>query len=368
MEQLENHQQMVDACQIPEDVYKNMTTEELSQTILAYPLNADMFAYDTCEIGFDTVKEHFNGLQEFCERTDSVSYLIDLYSTQEVVLQSDLDEETVQAFQSDNSIAVTENGKEACKKIFNTLTLSLFLAQDTFVEKMTPVDEHNLANVIYEKNAVILQDLGESTSEITSPLRAAASPCKFVGFDSNYNGKVAVGTTVVQTPKGGSMTGYTMNAMEVWLYSDGQNRLRQLSDLSSSAKASLNTQYYNIYGIRPVSGYGPTVKYNCHSYAWYRQANCNYWINEFSTYGYTSVGKLDVNVGGKMVYYGSYNGTYTNITHSAVITDITYYPRSKVTFDVKSKWGMCGLYEHSWDNCPYFYINKNGCDLKYYNG
>lgn len=151
MEQLENHQQMVDACQIPEDVYKNMTTEELSQTILAYPLNADMFAYDTCEIGFDTVKEHFNGLQEFCERTDSVSYLIDLYSTQEVVLQSDLDEETVQAFQSDNSIAVTENGKEACKKIFNTLTLSLFLAQDTFVEKMTPVDEHNLANVIYEK-------------------------------------------------------------------------------------------------------------------------------------------------------------------------------------------------------------------------
>lgn len=88
---------------------------------------------------------------EFCERTDSVSYLIDLYSTQEVVLQSDLDEETVQAFQSDNSIAVTENGKEACKKIFNTLTLSLFLAQDTFVEKMTPVVEHNLANVIYEK-------------------------------------------------------------------------------------------------------------------------------------------------------------------------------------------------------------------------
>ena len=35
---LRNHQQMVDACQIPEDVISKMTTSELNETIIAYPL------------------------------------------------------------------------------------------------------------------------------------------------------------------------------------------------------------------------------------------------------------------------------------------------------------------------------------------
>lgn len=93
-----------------------------------------------------------------------------------------------------------------------------------------------------------------------------------------------------------------------------------------------------------------------------------FYENTYLTDGsYTEKGKLNVAVGGKMVYYDTNTSTYGNITHSAIITSITDYPKSKRTFEVKSKWGMCGLYQHSWDNCPYYYINKFGCDLKYFN-
>jgi len=68
------------------------------KTILAYPLNADMFAYDNFEIGFNIVKEHFDALQELCNRTDSTTFLIDLYSKQELVKKSDLDETTYNWF------------------------------------------------------------------------------------------------------------------------------------------------------------------------------------------------------------------------------------------------------------------------------
>ena len=76
---LENHQDKVDACQIPEDILSSMSTEELVQTVIAYPLNIDMFAYDNTTTGFEVVASHFNGLQELQSRSDSVSELIDLY-------------------------------------------------------------------------------------------------------------------------------------------------------------------------------------------------------------------------------------------------------------------------------------------------
>ena len=235
----ENHQQMVDACQIPDDVYQNMTTEELAQTILAYPLNADMFAYESFEMGFSVVKEHFDGLQDFCDRTDNVSYLIDLYSRQELVQRSNLDEATLQAFESDNPIITTDIGKKACKQIFNNLTLSLFLSQDEFLEKMTLLDELNLNNIIYDRNAIMNEALEESESETGGPPRGA-TPCEFVRLPKPSEGGHInqTGSTTVQTPKGGSMTGYIFDAREVWSYSDGIDRIRELSDLSSGAKAA----------------------------------------------------------------------------------------------------------------------------------
>jgi len=366
---LKNHQEMVDACQIPDEVYQKMGTNELAQSIIAYPLNADMFAYNSYEIGYSIVKEHFGALEEFSKRADSASCLINLYSQQELVNVSTLDDATLRAFNSEDAIATTGKGQKTSRQILNILVLDLLLSQDDFTEKMTLEDQNHLTDIV-ESRIVTINQMQEL--EIAGMTRNG-SPSYFVNIfigyiDSiYYSGKIAVDSTLIKTPKKGSMTGYTMEALEVWHYTDGNDRVRQLPDLSSAAKTSLNTQYYNIYGINPISGSGPTVKYNCHSYAWYKQTNCNYWVNTPNTNGYTLVDKLTVNIGGKMVYYASNDGSYTNLTHSAVITDIEYHPRSRVSFTVKSKWGMCGLYEHLWYNCPYYYHDANGNHNQYPN-
>lgn len=370
---LKNHQEMVNACQIPYEVYHNMDTETLAQSIIAYPLNADMFAYDSFELGYTVVKEHFGALEELSNRPDGASCLIDLYSKQKLVNFEELDNETRKSFESDNGIVTTELGQKACRQIIRTLSIELLLSQNDFFNQMTVEDQNNLTRII---DSHIADTCQMQESEMLGSIRSG-SPSYFIeiffGYigTNYYDGKIATGSTSIRTPKNGLMTGYTMEALEVWRYTDGYDYIRQLSDLSSSAKTSLNTEFYNIYSLNPISS--PSVKYNCHSYAWYKQTNCNYWVATPNTTGYTLVDKLTVNVGGKMVYYGSNDGSYTTLTHSAVITDIEYYPRSKVSFTVKSKWGMCGLYEHLWYNCPYYYHDALGNsnpfpnDIKLYN-
>ena len=362
-----DHQKMVDACQILETVYQNMTTEELSQTILAYPLNADMFAYNSSKMGFSIVKEHFDGLQEFCDRTDSASYLIDLYSKQELVMESDLDEATLQAFESNDSIATTEIGKKACRQIFNTMAISLLLTQDEFTEKMTPLDKLNLANIIYDRSAIVSQELKESESEINDPTRAGTPVSYFCYYGLSY-----VSSSTVKTPKGGSMGGCIYNALEVWLYSDGSLDIRELPDLSNDATTAFNTENFNIYGLNPITGSGPTVKYNCHSYAWYKQTAPEYWINKFSTYGYTLKTLQSVSDGGIAVYHSNTESSSVPM-HSAIITYKFVLQNTVIDLILTSKWGSSGLYLHTLANCPYYYIfyipmvGPQPCYMKYYN-
>ena len=45
----------VDACQLSNDAIENMSTEELLQTVLAYPFMIDLYAFDTYRAGFEHV-------------------------------------------------------------------------------------------------------------------------------------------------------------------------------------------------------------------------------------------------------------------------------------------------------------------------
>lgn len=65
-----NHQSMVDACQIPEDVLYGMSTEQLVETVMAYPLLGDVINCESKKNGYEVIKEHFNGLKELSKRDD----------------------------------------------------------------------------------------------------------------------------------------------------------------------------------------------------------------------------------------------------------------------------------------------------------
>lgn len=52
-------QEMVDVCQIPEDILGSMTTEALIETVVNYTLFINVFAYDNNKTGLEHVKGYF---------------------------------------------------------------------------------------------------------------------------------------------------------------------------------------------------------------------------------------------------------------------------------------------------------------------
>jgi hypothetical protein len=76
-----SHDEMLQACQIPESILKDMSTAGLVETVLNYPLLGDYTAYNNMQYGFDMVVSHFNGLRELFNRKDAGTELLARYRT-----------------------------------------------------------------------------------------------------------------------------------------------------------------------------------------------------------------------------------------------------------------------------------------------
>jgi len=70
---------MVNSCQIPEIVLSSLTTEELFNLCLSYPLIKYIFAFDNLNSGFDKFFGDFNGIREFYKKKDCFIYLLNQY-------------------------------------------------------------------------------------------------------------------------------------------------------------------------------------------------------------------------------------------------------------------------------------------------
>ncbi|RCX18579.1 hypothetical protein DFP94_106113 [Fontibacillus phaseoli] len=136
----------------------------------------------------------------------------------------------------------------------------------------------------------------------------------------------------VKTPKGTSVETY-----KGLTWSD--------HGLTASEASALQTQMVAAYPNTTVlSSQSPS--YNCHSYAWYSQSSSNaHWMNSASSYrtdgSYTSG---IARVGSKIDYgAGDHSGIVTFIGQGGTGQDI----------DVKSKWGIYGVFSHNFADCPY---------------
>ncbi|WP_326906524.1 hypothetical protein [Sedimentibacter sp. MB31-C6] len=69
---LKSLQEKIKACQIPDDILLNMTTEALVETVIHYPLFINAFAHDTPQMGLREVKKYCNGLQELYTRDAAI--------------------------------------------------------------------------------------------------------------------------------------------------------------------------------------------------------------------------------------------------------------------------------------------------------
>jgi hypothetical protein len=117
-------------------------------------------------------------------------------------------------------------------------------------------------------------------------------------------------------------------------------------DLSAAERLGFKLRFLLAYnGISYLSQ--ATWEYNCHHYAWFKTENypgVNFWVNDPSEnwYDLSFVQVASETFDGKVTYYS----TSGAVTHSAVTTS--------TTGRYKSKWGQACLFEHDWDECPYY--------------
>jgi hypothetical protein len=77
----QTHDEMLKACQIPEDIINNLKTKDLIETIFNYPLLAEVVTYNSLQKGMDKVTYNFNGFKTLFERKDALQELLYKYET-----------------------------------------------------------------------------------------------------------------------------------------------------------------------------------------------------------------------------------------------------------------------------------------------
>lgn len=77
---LANHEEMVNACQIPESILMSMSTIDLAKTCMSYPLFFEYTDFNDDSTAISTIIESFNGLRELNKRKDGTIALMNIYS------------------------------------------------------------------------------------------------------------------------------------------------------------------------------------------------------------------------------------------------------------------------------------------------
>ncbi|MDR0573444.1 MAG: hypothetical protein LBG96_05350 [Tannerella sp.] len=74
-----SNEEMVNACQIPEKILSALSTEDLMELCLQYPLIYDVFAFENLNHGLDKLFGDFNGIRELYRRPDISNSLTNRY-------------------------------------------------------------------------------------------------------------------------------------------------------------------------------------------------------------------------------------------------------------------------------------------------
>ena len=318
------------ACQIPEEILKNLTTDELIESVLNYPFLMDIYAYDSYQKGFKAVSERFNGLKELLQREDVADKLITKYKNTEVAEDAD---------------------KVASGQIFDLSNIEILLGQDEVLNQLADTNKYELEKEIEDKYMEKKEhkDIYGTTSATSYKVQAEKESSKEASKEFSTETSVVSEQTAtcVYTPKGTSV---------------GVVQLGEL--LTDAEKIEYDNLVKSTYpGIGLLRS--ATTNYNCHSYAWYSQATSNvYWINDPTPYmtdgSYTYQGTSS-GYAGERVYYSTPDNSHSGIVYNRVAGTIG--PDAYGNVNVLSKWGLYGLVRHSAQNCPYY---TSGLALQFY--
>ncbi|MBO5237856.1 MAG: hypothetical protein J6B50_03670 [Lachnospiraceae bacterium] len=332
---LDSAVEMREVTQIPEALLDVISTEELINLIIKYPLLCDMKAYSTLEEGYYVVKERFNGIQELVAREDAYSELLKAYVAFDIPEERLVDYESIINSESRiadlNAFCANKNNRNAIyddAAVNNALNILEFMLLD--IMETREVDENRFSDIYIQKvsektksayfentNAALLLDYMDESS--TRGLSIAEAR------DSSYS------IIMISTPEDNV-------AVSVKYYPT-------LTMCSVTEDADLIAEY----GATYISAASST--FNCHSYAWLHNLRSDYqhiWMNyatQFAADSYYE--ESTVAQVGDIAYWGA---------HSAQVIEINVKdPEADKPENIcVSKWDDGPMVRHYMKRCPYY--------------
>lgn len=316
-ESFRTKEEMLDVCQIPEDKLISMTTEALLETVMNYPLIHDYVAFNSYEDACNVMSNDFNGFKELFSREDVTSALLSKYSSAHVVTADEINTVDISSF-------------------FEPSTVEYLLVCDEIKNGEITGNEAEILTKIHARKTAERNIAGiySIQSEVYSAYRGETA-ASTMSAGSTWT---AVSPGTVKTPKGS-------NVPEVY---------KRSPELTTAEKNNLNNAMASTYP-RAKRIAQPTVKYNCHSYAWYSRSTSNpYWIGYKNAPSiYTTDGSYKRNSGTPR---SGMKAWYNYGEHSGICIGSKLEYSQQVHY-VESKWGMAGVYEHPYSYSPYTSAN-----------
>lgn len=296
-----------EACSIPEDIIADMSTVDMANLIVHFPLNYLIFAYndplDAVKLVFDRSPLHAH----FTKRPDSGNVIAEIFSKTVVDM-------SIERSCYDNRLDTLS--------YVNELFLD-YLVASKIVEESIDSEHRDMITSSAERKIIEREaDSMTFSSYSIMPLYMTVSSTVSTSYHT------------IRTFFGNSLHGITYDEM-------GNTEIINCTNLAV-------TNYPNA-----ILRGSATRKYNCHSYAWHKQSLQNTtWLNsvyngslQLSKYWTDDLYVSCPEESAEKVFYA-------NGDHSAIVLSNENY---------LSKWGAWPLMEHAPTDCPYY-----SSSLQYY--
>ena len=352
--ELSYHEQL-EACNMPEDMLADCSTEELADLVLDYPFLVDILAYENSDFAIAHLIDTSNICKEFFSRGNAVDVLLEKYD--------ELHVDYTGLLNTSNSTSSADCG------YFSELFLQTYFA--SIIDSLSDQQLNKLSYIVNEKHeakrgicddfstALLLLDrIQKEQGEIPQCLVPESIKLELcVGGDVVLEGERETESSQTVTSSGFSSSGTNMEYWPGVYYTVGTYTLYGVTtgclkyysgDYTTDEAAYINNEIDEAHPSwsRELTC---TYKYNCHSYAWISASSTNvYWLSNpdafagSSSYEYIGNGpntllavRDRIIIGSSLPIQDEF-GNYTYSCHSAIVLSSDGLTRSKL--------GACGVY------------------------
>ena len=299
-----NNGERVLALQIPEAILKNMTTEELVEAVLGYPLFSNIIFFNSFHEGFRVYAEHFNGFQEILSREDAGRYLFDVYRN----------------FNVESTMRMRDS-KAQFETFLDLLFIETLLSQPEISKNMTDGEIAELL-LLVDENFAFLSNYAEKLPILTTSAYYESLAIQQGIEPFNIHG-------TVRTPNGSNVPVIFRTGV----------------DHAFNNRFAIADMIRRDFPEAVIVG-DATIRYNCHAYVFARRTD--FWMNDPSLYwrdGSCHVQAINAPTRiGQIIWYPGHGNE-----HSGRVVRLSGNT-------IRSKWSERSLVEHTIGNSPYFFI------------